>query len=154
MHRAHHQPVVPLGVAIVQVHAEQPAAAMDQMSRQGWLLAGIERVGEVHGHAEVRRAGLGYGQQRRCGVTKQAVRARLVRLVLDADLAVRIMFGNGADAGNFPVPSLAIVQLEIVIESVLAEPDRHEVGAHGARRVDAALGQLDGLLPHGFHPDS
>ena len=150
MHRSHHQPVVTLGVAIVEVHAEQPAAAMDEMGREGRLLAGIEGVGEIDGDAEVRRAGLGYGQQRGGGVTQQAVGARLVRLVLDADPAARIMFGDGADAGDFPVPGLAIVQLEIVVEPVLAEPDRHEVGAHGARRVDAALGQIDGLLPHGF----
>ena len=68
MHRADHQPVVALGVAVVEVHAEQPAAAMDEVGREGRLLAGIERVGEVHRHAEVRRAGLRDGEQRRRGV--------------------------------------------------------------------------------------
>src|SRR5829696_6817984 len=150
MHRPHHETIVTLAVTVVEVHAEQPAAAMDEMGGKGWLLARIKRVGEVHGYAEVWRAGLGYGEQRSCGVTQQAMGARLVRLVLDADPAARIVFGDGADAGNFPVPSLAIVQLKVVIKSILAEPDRHQVGAHGPRRVDAALGQLNGLLPHGF----
>src|SRR4051795_13224637 len=134
MHRADHQPVVPLGVAVVKMHAEKPAAAMDEVGRQGWLLAGVKSVGEVHGNAEVRRSCLRYGEKRRCSIPKQAVGTRLIRLVLDADLAVGIMFGNGADTGNFPVPDLLVVQLEAVIESVLAEPDRHEVGAHGTRR--------------------
>src|SRR3954470_8825955 len=150
MHRSHHEPVITLGVTVVQVHAEKPAAAMDEVGRKGWLLARVKSVGEVYRHAEVRRAGLRYGEKRRCSITKQAVGTRLIRLVLDADPAVRIMFGDGPDPGNFPVPDLLVVQLEAVIKAVLAEPDRHEVGAHGTRRVDAALGQVDGLFPHGF----
>ena len=107
MHRSHHQAVVTLGVAVVEVHAEQPAAAMDEMGGECRLLTGIERVREIHGDAEVRRAGLGDGQQRGGGVTQQAVRARLVRLVFDADLAVRIVLGDLANAVDLPVPSLA-----------------------------------------------
>src|SRR3954470_14053763 len=41
MDRSHHEPIVPLGVTVVQVQAEKPAAAMDEMSSQGRLLAGV-----------------------------------------------------------------------------------------------------------------
>ena len=51
---ADHQAIVALGVGIVQMHAEQPAAAMDQMGRESRLLAGVKRMGEIHGDAEVR----------------------------------------------------------------------------------------------------
>ena len=62
----------------------------------------------------------------------------------------RIVLGDLADAFDFPVPGLGVVELEIVIEAVLAEPDRHQLDAHRTGGIDAALGQLDRLLPHGF----
>src|SRR3954462_8890171 len=52
MHRSHHEPVITLGVTVVQVHAEKPAAAMDEVGRKGWLLARVKSVGEVYRHAE------------------------------------------------------------------------------------------------------
>jgi hypothetical protein len=42
------------------------------------------------------------------------VRAWLVRLVLDADLAIGIVLGDLADAFDLPGPDLRVIELEIV----------------------------------------
>ena len=89
VHRADHQAVVALGVAVVEMHAEQLAVAGDQGGGKGRLLVGIEHMGEVEGDAEIGQADIADRQQGRRRIRHQAVGARLVRLVLEADLAVR-----------------------------------------------------------------
>ena len=78
-------------------------------------------------------------------VGEQAVGARLVRLVLDADQALGIVLGDLADAVDLHLPHGGVVDLEAVVEAVLPEPERHQVAARLARRVDAALGEVDRL---------
>src|SRR4029079_9608112 len=100
-----------------------PAAAVNEMGRERRLLASVERVREVDRDPEIGSPGRGMGEMRRCGIAKQAVGARLVRLVLDADPTGGVMLGDGPDASHLEVPCLRIVKLEAVIEAVLAKPD-------------------------------
>ena len=50
---ADHQPVVALGIAIIEVDAEQAAVPGDQRRGEGGLLVGVEHMGEVERHPEI-----------------------------------------------------------------------------------------------------
>ena len=103
---------------------------------------------EVHRHAEIRRTRIGDRQQSRGCVAQQTLGTRFVGLVLNADLAFAIVLGDLAYAFNLPVPRLGIVELEIVVETILAQPNCHQLNTHGARCINAALGEVNRFPPH------
>ena len=94
MHGADHQPIVALGVAVVEMHAEQLAMTRHQSGGKGRLLVGIEHMGEVERDAEIGQADIADRQQCRRRIRHQAVGAGLIGLVFQADLAIRIMRGD------------------------------------------------------------
>ena len=95
-------------------------------------------------------AGICDGQQGGCGVAKQTLRTRFVGLVFNAYLAFAVVVGDLANSLDFPVPRLGVVELEVVIEAVLAEPDGHQLHAHRTGGIYSTLGEIDRLPPHGF----
>ena len=72
MHRSDHKAVVALGIAVVQVHAEETAVPADEGRREGRLLVGIEHMREVEGDAEVRQTDFLQREQRRRAIRHQA----------------------------------------------------------------------------------
>ena len=141
--RGHHQAVVAAAVAVVEVDAQEPAAAGGEGGGEGGLLAGVEQVGEVERHAEVRLPGLLDREQRGAEVAEQAEGAGLARLVLDRDVDAGVVGRDLADALDLERPEPGVVALERVVEAVLAEPEGHEPPAGRGEGVDAALGQVD-----------
>ena len=59
-----------------------------------------------------------------------------------------IVLGDLADAVDLVGPKLRVIGLEGIVEAVLAEPQRHQIGAGRARGVDAALGEINRLAAH------
>ena len=59
-----------------------------------------------------------------------------------------IMLGYFTNAIDLVLPERRIVGLEGIVEAILAEPERHQVGAASRAGVDAGLGQIDGFAAH------
>ncbi len=149
VHGADHQPVVALGIAVVQVQAQQARPAHHQRRRKGGLFVGVKRVRKVDGDAQVRSPRFVNRQKGGRGIGQDGIAARFVGLVFQADQTLRVMRGDLGDGRDLVLPQPGIVALEGIVPAVLAQPQRHHRGAHGAGGVDAAFGQVDRLAPDG-----
>ena len=143
-----HQAVVALGIAVVEVKAEDTTVTRHEGGRESRLLVGVEHVCEVERHPKIGQADLLKDQQGRGAVRHETERARLVRLVFDADQAIGIMQSDFPDSRDLVIQQGRVVGLEGIVEAVLAEPERHQAGAGFARCIDAALGEIDGFAPN------
>ena len=59
------------------------------------------------------------------------------------------MIGHFAYAAHLIGPHPVVIRLKTVIEAILPQPDRHQIGPGFAGGIDAALGQVDRLPTHG-----
>ena len=148
MNGAHHQPVVALAVAVVEVDPQKPRVAGNQVGGVGWHLVGVKDMGEVQRNAEVLSVHLLDRQQGRSDIRHQREGTGLVGLVFDGNVDRAIVVRNLGDGFGAGVPHRPIVALEGVVEPVLAHPQGHQAPAYFGQRVEAALGQVDSRPTH------
>ena len=85
-------------------------------------------------------------KQCRCDIRHQRECAGFVGLVLNGDIDLRIVAGDGSHRVDRVVPHRAVIGLKRIIETVLTHPKRHQVAAHFGKRVDALLRDIDSGL--------
>ena len=117
---------VPLAGVVVEVDVEKPVGLRRdaQHLRRGFF--GDEGVAHVHRHADVGEAQVLAQVERAAHISQDAVVARFVELVLQADAHVAAILRGFGDARFQPAPLLEIVGLEAVVVPV----DERAAGDH------------------------
>ncbi len=100
-------------------------------------------MGKVEGNAEVRAARLFDRQQAGGDVRENAVGARLVGFVFNADVHIGRILSDFPYRADRVFPDFFVVGLKAVIKTILPHPQCHQAGIKLAPCIDAALGQLN-----------
>ena len=148
VHRPHHQPVIALGVTVVQMQPQQPRMTLDQGGGTGRLFTCVKRMREIQRHPKVFGPHLPDRQKRGCRIRQNHIRPWFVWFIFDGYQTIGVMCRHFGDAVNLGLPQRAVIALKGVVIAVLPQPQGHHRCRHGAGRINAALGQINCFTAH------
>ena len=142
---ANHESVVHHAVTIVEVNAVELAGTAEDIGSHRGVLVLHEHVTVIERDTQilaVRRVEDHAGEAHRIDI---GVAALLIGLVLDEDMQVGRIVADRLERLNEVVKHVGVVDLEAVVEAIVAEPDRHGIAAAGATVIAGLIAELKRL---------